>query len=98
MKKPTHVYVGRKPCGCAVMVTYDLGDKETAKEVSNAIKKGLTIDRYSRDVYRNTVSNEPGFMDCRHVSDGMMLLTMIENADDWIRSGEQVALDAAGGK
>jgi len=34
----------------------------------------------------------------RPVSFGMMLLTMIENADDWMRNGEHAALDAAGGQ
>lgn len=45
----THVYVGRDKCGCAVAVITDVehpnAKKETAKEVADFIKSGLTVER-----------------------------------------------------
>jgi len=40
-------YAGRKPCGCTVAVVVDDPDfpKDVAKDVSNFIKSGLTIER-----------------------------------------------------
>lgn len=43
--KPTHSYVGRKSCGCAVSITVDMGDKFTAQSVKEMILDGLYIER-----------------------------------------------------
>lgn len=46
-RKPTHCYVGRTSCGCAVAVRTDLGCPRTARDVSAMIRQGMTIERMS---------------------------------------------------
>jgi hypothetical protein len=38
-------YVGFDRHGCAIAVTVDLGDKQTARDVASFIKSGLRIER-----------------------------------------------------
>lgn len=50
----THLYIGRKPCGCAVAAVTDLGDKDTAESVADYIKSGMTVERITVEQYRDT--------------------------------------------
>lgn len=45
MEKPTHVYVGKLACGCAVAVACDHGDRATADAVHEFIMDGYTVER-----------------------------------------------------
>ena len=60
----THVYIGRKACGCCVAITTDSGDKETAKSVVKFIQEGLAVNRIEWQTYKEQVSVEPTFMAC----------------------------------
>ena len=59
------VYVGRKPCGCAVGIVTDLGDDSTANAVAEFIRDGLTVNRVDWSVYRQ-IAAEKTFMACPH--------------------------------
>lgn len=48
----THVYVGRKPCGCIDCAATDLGDKWTGDSVRDFIKSGRAVERLSLEQYR----------------------------------------------
>lgn len=52
----THAYVGFRPCGCLVFASVDLPDepKRTAKNVAEAIRDGLRIERQALEVVRAT--------------------------------------------
>ena len=56
IKTATHVYVGRAECGCAVAVVTDVehprGKKETAKDVADFLKSGLSIEHMTLDHWR----------------------------------------------
>ena len=52
--KATHSYLGRLTCGCAVAVTVDCGDRVTAKCVAEFVRDGLTIERVTHAVVRET--------------------------------------------
>lgn len=47
MAEATHVYIGRKACGCAVAAVVDgyVSKKEIAKDVADFIKRGYDIQR-----------------------------------------------------
>lgn len=45
MTGPTHVYIARRPCGCAAGFEVDYADKSTAKGVADFITSGMTIER-----------------------------------------------------
>lgn len=75
-RKATHVYVGRKACGCCVAVVTDLQDKMTGKEVAEFIASGLTVERISFDDYRARIVEEPGFMGCIHEEGGEQLVLL----------------------
>ncbi len=45
LEQPSHSYLGRKKCGCAVAIVSDCGDAYTARTVAGFIKDGLTIER-----------------------------------------------------
>lgn len=77
-RKATHVYIGRKSCGCCVAVVTDLQDKMTGKEVSEFIASGLTVERISFDDYRARIVDEPGFMGCIHEEGGQLVLLQVE--------------------
>jgi len=64
--KPTHVYVGRKDCGCCVGLITDRRDKDTGDSVSEFIADGLTVDRVDWRTYTEKISKEPTFMNCPH--------------------------------
>ena len=69
------VYIGRMPnCGCVMALTTDNRGKETAEAVADFIKDGLIVTHITFDEYRNTIVNEPGFMDCQHVTRQMSLI------------------------
>jgi hypothetical protein len=65
MKPATHVYIGRKECGCCVAVVTDLMDKSTGKSVAEFIGDGLIIKRVSFPEYREMCKEET-FMGCTH--------------------------------
>lgn len=69
MRLATHLYIGRKACGCVVAVVNDEPDepKWTAKEVANLIKSGLTVERISFEQWRATDHTAIKF-GCVHVS------------------------------
>ncbi len=71
--KPTHVYIGRTSCGCCVALRSDTGDAATAKSVAEFIEEGLTVNRVSWINYTEGVSQEEGFMDCKHGRDQLEL-------------------------
>lgn len=64
---PTHVYIGREPCGCCTTVISDLPgcEKHTADQVYRTMRRGCTIERVTWSDYRERVSQEPGFMNCQ---------------------------------
>lgn len=65
-QRPTHVYVGRKKCGCCIGVITDFEDKGTGKAVAEFIGDGLNVNRVDFEVYRNEVCKEEAFMSCPH--------------------------------
>jgi hypothetical protein len=65
-QRPAYVYVGRLPCGCAVALVNDEGNKHTAKSVAEFIKEGLGVNRESWQKYVDEISKEPTFMKCPH--------------------------------
>lgn len=68
----TDAYIGRKrECGCCVMVCST--DANMAREVADAIRGGLLIDRVSIGEYRENISREPTFMKCPHKAGQMEL-------------------------
>lgn len=64
--KPTHVYVGRKECGCVVGLVTDRRDKDTGQGVSDFIADGLIVDRVDWSTYKDKISLEETFMNCPH--------------------------------
>jgi hypothetical protein len=52
--KATHVYVGRKPCGCIVAVVVDEPKypKDTGKDVAAFIRRGYTVERITLEELR----------------------------------------------
>jgi hypothetical protein len=81
--KPTHVYIGRKSCGCCVAVTVDLQDKYTGKSVGEFISGGLMVERITFDDYRNFVCKESSFMECPHGKEQMVMeLTAMKDGGD----------------
>ena len=54
MSKMRHCYVGRKTCGCIVYVTVDDPNRtaQTGKDVAEAIKLGLTVERMTIDDFK----------------------------------------------
>jgi len=73
-KKPTHVYIGRKPCGCVVMIRSDTGDKSTGAAVGEAIADGLTVDRVEWLTYADKISKEETFFKCNHGQASLLAL------------------------
>jgi len=65
-EKPTHVYVGRKECGCCVALVTDGRDKDTGKAVAEFIGEGLTVDRVDWETYTNKIRYEETFFKCPH--------------------------------
>ncbi len=55
IQKATHCYVGSKPCGCVVAGVVDEGTKETARDVADFIRSGLSVLRLSLEEYRKGV-------------------------------------------
>ncbi len=55
-------YMGRKPCDCVVALTVDLPElkKDVAKEIGKWIRDGLTVERVSLEVARES------FVICPH--------------------------------
>jgi len=45
LAKATHCYVGILPCGCCVAAVVDTGDRFTAKETAEFIRRGYTVER-----------------------------------------------------
>lgn len=43
--QPSHSYLGRKKCGCAVAIASDFGEAHTARMVAGFIRDGLTVER-----------------------------------------------------
>lgn len=43
--KATHAYLGVKPCGCAVALACDDGDRHTANDVAGFIRSGYAVER-----------------------------------------------------
>jgi len=60
----THVYIGRKSCGCCVAAVTDDGDKHTAAAVADFIKSGCTIERLSMEEYRTKPDAMPHGCKC----------------------------------
>jgi hypothetical protein len=54
MMKETHVYVGRKPCGCVVAFHLDCADATTAHYVDQMKSDGLDVRRLPREEARGT--------------------------------------------
>lgn len=52
---PSHCYIGRKPCGCAINLCVDNPDepKHTARLVKRMKSDGLTVERVPIDDGRN---------------------------------------------
>lgn len=73
-QRPTHVYIGRLPCGCAVALTNDTGDKYTAEAVKDFIKEGLSVNREAWQKYVDEISKESTFMNCPHSAGQLQLL------------------------
>lgn len=57
-KRTDYSYIGRLPCGCVVAVTVDYGDKDTATDVAEFIKDGLTVERVTHDYVRENFVTE----------------------------------------
>lgn len=49
--KPTYEYIGRAPCGCVTTIIADIPglEKETGRDVGEAIARGLTVNRIPRN-------------------------------------------------
>jgi len=56
MKPPTHVYIGRAPCGCAQAVaSYGYAFRAgTAKNVAEMIKDGLIVSSMTFEEYQTS--------------------------------------------
>lgn len=54
--KDVMAYQGRKGCGCVVAVTVDLPEykKDTAKELAKWIRQGLSVERVTCEVARQS--------------------------------------------
>ena len=48
-------YIARKPCGCVVFVTVDdeRYKQDTAKEIAECIREGLTVERVTCEAVRD---------------------------------------------
>lgn len=68
---PTHVYIGRAPCGCVYMLRNDDHDKDTAHDVAEVIKEGGSVERVTWKRYIDVVRNEDTFMACPHQDEQM---------------------------
>lgn len=49
-ERPSHCYVGYRPCGCACSIGVDMRNKSTAKWVAEMIATGQYVERYEFDV------------------------------------------------
>lgn len=67
---PKMAYIGRKECGCVVCAYVDDPErrKDTAKEVSNWIKWGLTVEHVTIDY-----ANEHFTWECPHKPESVQL-------------------------
>lgn len=63
MRKPTHDYIGRKPCGCVVAVTCDMNDNHTRREVVQWMHQGLAIERVALEYVKEHIDT---WFDCQH--------------------------------
>ncbi len=65
INRPTHAYIGRKPCGCVVCVCIDAHDKDTAKSVAEYIREGLAVERvpFGTPEYSEMINH----LGCEHV-------------------------------
>ena len=54
MAEATHAYIGRGKCGCIIAVTTDVPDmrKETAADVAEFVRGGLSVERVTLDDFR----------------------------------------------
>lgn len=51
--RPTHSYIGRAECGCAVSVVADWGERRLVSDsVARMIRDGLTVERVTHDWVR----------------------------------------------
>ena len=64
-ERPTHAYIGRKPCGCVMAVASDTGDASMFDFLADATRRGLRFDHVTWDEYHE-ICNEPTFMACNH--------------------------------
>lgn len=71
--RPTHDYIAKKKCGCVIAICYDLGDKDTARDVANWIKNGLTVDRVPMSEAVDLL--KAGF-ECKHPAEGQLTLEL----------------------
>jgi len=71
-------YVGRKQCGCLVFAVVDVPgrEKETAKDVAEAIRDGLTIERVTTEYVR------VNFTSCKCASGHQGVLELHSNQND----------------
>ena len=63
---PTHVFIGRRPCGCVTAVVNDDDDNFTRATVMEYTTNGLTVSRITWETYREQISGDPTFMKCNH--------------------------------
>lgn len=64
-ERPTHAYIGRKPCGCVMAVASDTGEASMFQFLADAVEGGLKFEHVTWDRYHE-VCNEPTFMACNH--------------------------------
>lgn len=65
-QKPTHVYIGRKDCGCVRAVSLDQRSKSTAKQVYAMICDGLIVERMTCEAFDASGGVASLFEDCPH--------------------------------
>lgn len=63
----THVYIGRKGCGCIRSAALDMRNKATGKRVGEMIADGLTVDRVSDAEFIALGGINAVFADCPHM-------------------------------
>src|SRR5689334_6653620 len=60
LSKPTHFYVGVKPCGCGVHFIQDKPSlkKDIVEMMRECVNEGLTVQRMTRDEVKPHMHNE----------------------------------------
>lgn len=84
----THIYVGKKDCGCTVAVAVDARDKITAQNVYYFIVEGLYIERLNKEQYLKLCKSET-YLDCPHGQQNLIF----KNSENMLSDNETDVCD-----